>query len=171
MAGLILIFALVVIMMFLVGLSGSIVQRLPISKNAQRLGRLVIITGTFPILFADEIIGKHQFEKLCETNGVQSVNFSAAPGDRVKIHDSFKNWRKVSGTILPMDETDTTIMKADSNEVLAQYKNYRADGGWVMRYSALSMGAHGPLLFDGSTCDWSATDAALRIRKIQWVKN
>lgn len=171
MAGLILLAAVALFIVLLVWLSGIVTKRLPISVGGKALLRVVIVSGAFPLMVADEIIGRYQFEALCRANGIEGVNIALAQGKSVKVHYDYSNWKDVPRTIIPIEEVATFIKGADDNKVLAQYTNYRADGGWLMRYSGLGMGARGPMLFDGSGCDWAVTSEIFRSSQIIWIKN
>ena len=62
---------------------------------------------------------------------------------------------------MPINVDVISYRDADSGEVLMQYKNYYALGGWLMRYTPISMGSHHSM-FSGNGCDYNATQ---RIRK------
>ena len=150
---------------------------------ARSLGNLVpnpawrskIKVGVFLALlaspFVDEVIGKYQFEALCKANGIESADLSRARGKRVRVHDAYFAWKAISGSIIPMEETETQIKDAETDEVITRFKNYRTKGGWLMRYTPLSMGSPHSMLFGGSTCDWTATDALMNRNNITWIKN
>jgi len=101
--------------------------------------------------FVDEVIGKYQFEKLCKLNGIESADVSKAQGRKVKVE--YGDRVPVQGTILPIQESDVSFRDMDTDEILIRHKNYYASGGWLMRYTWLSMGSNHTMLFDGSTCD------------------
>lgn len=101
--------------------------------------------------FLDEVIGKYQFEKLCKTNGIESADVSKAHGRKVKVE--YGDRVPVRETILPIKESDVSFRDADTDEILIRHKNYYASGGWLMRYTWLSLGSNHTMLFDGSTCD------------------
>ncbi|MHB1198398.1 MAG: hypothetical protein ACYCZ6_02340 [Polaromonas sp.] len=129
---------------------------------SQKLGNLVpnpswrraVKVGIFIALlvapFVDEVIGKYQFESLCKANGIESADVSKARGKKVKVE--YGERRLLEGTIMPIKESDVLFKDADSGEVLIQHKNYYALGGWLMRYTWLSMGSDHPMLF-GGFCD------------------
>ncbi|GBU15304.1 hypothetical protein AwPolaro_06820 [Polaromonas sp.] len=60
----------------------------------------------------------------------------------------------IKGTIMPIEVSNDTFRDADSGEVLIQSKNYFAKGGWLMRYTPLSMNSPDAMLFDGNGCGW-----------------
>lgn len=101
--------------------------------------------------FVDELIGKLQYDALCKANGVESADVSRARGKKVKV--KYGERTAVKGTIVPIKESDMFFRDADSGEILIKAKNYYAEGGWVMRYTWLSLGSSRPMLFGGSTCD------------------
>lgn len=97
--------------------------------------------------FVDEVIGKQQFEALCKANGIESADVSKARGKRVKLE--LGEERPLAGTIMPGTTRDFLYKDVDSGEVLIQNKGYSANGGWLMRYTPLSMGSPHPMLFVG----------------------
>lgn len=111
---------------------------------------LIALLFLFSLPFVDEVIGKRQFETLCRTNGIESADVSKARGKKVKAE--FEERMLLEGTILPIREATVLLRDADSGEVLIRHKNYYADGGWLMRYTWLSMGSNHPMLF-GGFCD------------------
>lgn len=147
MAGLILLVALIVLIALLVWLSGLLTRWLPLSDNWKALLRMLIVLGAFPMMIADEIIGKYQFEALCKANGVESADVSKARGKRVILETGAQSL--VQGVIMPGIVKDLFYKDADSNEVLIHHKDYFAFGGWLMRYTPLSMGSQHPMLFSG----------------------
>lgn len=121
--------------------------------------KVVIFIALLASPFVDEVIGKYQFEALCKANGIEGADVSKALGKRVKL-DVGERY-PLDGTIMPINVSDWLYRDADSGEILFQHKNYYAKGGWLMRYTPLSMGSHHSM-FSGNGCDYNATQ---RIRK------
>lgn len=125
--------------------------------------RTAVKAGIFIVLlaspFVDEVIGMYQFESLCKANGIEGADVSKARGKRVR--GEYASAGLVGGTIMPINVDVISYRDADSGEVLMQYKNYYALGGWLMRYTPISMGSHHSM-FSGNGCDYNATQ---RIRK------
>lgn len=118
--------------------------------------------------FVDEVIGKYQFEALCKANGIESADVSKARGKRVKVN--YGDRHPVSGTIMPIMETNVLFLDADSDEVFIHHKNYYAMGGWLMRYTPLSMGSKHPMLFvGGCPIDYVDRDAIFLKKKITLI--
>lgn len=146
---------------------------------ARKLGNLVpypawraaVKAGIFIALlaspFVDEVIGKYQFEALCKANGIESADVSRARGKRVKVQ--YGERRLVGGTIMPIKVSDVLFWDADGGEVLIQHKNYYAMGGWLMRYTPVSMGSHHPMLFDGNGCGFKRRDQIFTASQISEV--
>ena len=153
MAGLIFLAALAGLVTLLVYLSRLATQSLPISGKGKTLLRWLIVVGAFPLPLADEIIGKYQFEALCKANGIESADVSRARGKRVKMTYTDKGFVE-SGVLLPTKQDDISLRDADTEEVLLSYKSYFSYGGWLMRYTPISMGSSGPMLFKGNGCGY-----------------
>lgn len=100
--------------------------------------------------FVDEVIGKQQFEALCKANGIESADVSKARGKRVKGETVAR--RLVDHKIMPIEERDRLFKDADSSELLFEYKDYYAFGGWLMRYTPIGMGSQQSMLFPGNGC-------------------
>lgn len=123
-----------------------------VSSSRWRLPvKLAILVSLLSAPFLDEAIGMRQYDALCKRNGIEAADVSAARGKKVKVEYGARS--PVSGTMVPIQESDETFRDAVSGEALIRTKNYYADGGWLMRYTWFSMGGSGPMLFGGSTCD------------------
>jgi hypothetical protein len=109
--------------------------------------QVVIFIALLASPFVDELIGKNQFEALCKANGIESADVSKARGKRVKLEIGAS--QPLVSTIMPGRLEERVYRDADSGEVVIQHKDYYAFGGWLMRYTPLSMGSHHPMLFPG----------------------
>ena len=119
-------------------------------KWQTRIKRFTLI-ALLSLPFIDEIIGKFQFEELCKVNGIENADVSKARGKKVKVE--YGDRVPVQGTILPIKESNVSFRDADTGDIVIRHKNYYASGGWLMRYTWLSLGSNHTMLFDGSTCD------------------
>jgi len=106
--------------------------------------------------FVDEVIGMYQFNALCKANGIESADVSKARGKRVVFESDERT--NVSGTLMPVKVSTDVIRNADNGEILFQYNDYFAKGGWLMRYTPISMGSATPMLFDGNGCGFDLKD-------------
>jgi hypothetical protein len=113
--------------------------------------KAVIFIALLVSPFVDEVIGKSQFEALCKANGIESADVSKARGKRVKLEIGERH--PLDGTIMQIRFADWLYKDIDSGEVFFQHKNYYAMGGWLMRYTPLSMGSDHPMLFAGNGCN------------------
>ena len=137
----------------------------PAWRKAVKLGIFFTLLAS---PFVDEIIGKYQFEALCKANGIESANVSQARGKRVKLELGVS--QPLKGTIMPGTVEQRVYSDADSGEVLIKHKDYYAFGGWLMRYTPLSMGSHHPMLFGGGCIvNYVARDAIFSQNKISLV--
>lgn len=125
---------------------GRLIAKPALSSTAT----ILILAASLCLPFADEVIGKYQFEALCKAKGIESADVSKARGKKVKVE--YGERRLLGGTTMPIKESDVLFKDADSGEVLIHHKNYYALGGWLMRYTWLSMGSDHPMLF-GGFCD------------------
>jgi hypothetical protein len=121
-------------------------------RSWHRPATLVILLGLLAIPFVDEVIGQRQFESLCRAHGIESADVSKARGRKVKVE--YGQRAPIAGTIVPIKVEEVVFRDADTGEALIRHKNYVAGGGWVMRYTWLSLGKSGPMLFDGNCIDF-----------------
>jgi hypothetical protein len=112
--------------------------------------KVIIFIALLASPFIDELIGKYQFESLCRANGIESADVSKARGKIVKVEYGERSF--VEGTIIPIKQSDVFFRNAETGEIVIQHKNYYAFGGWLMRYTPISLGSNQPFLFSGSTC-------------------
>lgn len=139
---------------------GSKATTPPLRSAIKWLVLLVLLS----LPFVDEVIGKYQFEALCKANGIESADVSKARGKRVKVEYGERKF--VEGTIMPIQMDDVFFRNADSGEVLIRYKDYYALGGWLMRYTWLSMGSQHSMLFPGNGCGFSQRDQIFKTNQI-----
>ena len=128
--------------------------------------KVMIFLLLIALPFVDEVVGKYQFESLCTANGIESADVTKAKGKKVKVE--YGERQLVHGTILPIKESDAFLKNADSGEVLIRYKNYYASGGWLMRYTWISLGTSQPMIF-GGFCDRRIEQEILRINDITFI--
>lgn len=119
----------------------------PSWRNPVMWGLLILLLGS---PFIDEVIGKYQFEALCKANGIESADVSKARGKRVRLEVGVRTL--LAGTIMPINAESWLYRDADSGDILFQHKDYYAMGGWLMRYTPLSMGSDHSMLFSGNGC-------------------
>lgn len=167
MSGLILLVALVFCLWACVWIAKSLGNLVP-NPTVRTVVKCSIFIALLASPFVDEVIGKHQFEELCKANGIEGADVSKAKGKRVR--GEYGERRLVSGTIMPIEESDVLFRDADSNELLIQYKNYYAHGGWLMRYTPLSMGSPHSMLFPGNGCGFIQRDRIFMSNQISQIK-
>jgi hypothetical protein len=126
---------------------GNIIPRRRWRAATKSISFLVLLA----LPFVDEVIGKRQFEALCRANGIESADVSNAHSKKVKVE--YGERKSLHGTAIPIQESNVIFRDADTSEILIRHKNYYAQGGWVMRYTWLSLGSNQAMLFGGSTCD------------------
>jgi hypothetical protein len=148
MSGLILLAVVIPLVWGLVWLARSIASKAekPLTRAAIKWSVLLVLL-TLP--FIDEIIGKFQFEALCRANGIESADVSRARGKKVKLEIGER--RLLEGTVMPIKVEDWTYRDPDTGEILIQHKDYFALGGWLMRFTPLSMGSP-QSMFPGNGC-------------------
>lgn len=149
MSGLILIAALALCVLGCVWLAknlGNLAPN-PAWRTALKVGIFIALLAS---PFVDEVIGKYQFEALCKANGIEGADVSKVRGKRVKLEVGARN--SVDGTIMPIKTEDWLYRDVDSGDLLLQHKDYYAMGGWLMRYTPLSMGSAHSMLFSGNGC-------------------
>jgi hypothetical protein len=149
MAGLILLAAIIALITLLIWFSGVMTRWLRLPARWKVALRMLIVMSAFPLMLLDEIIGKYQFEALCKANGIESIDVSSAKGMRVKIKYGPRSY--INGISIPTKES-TAFFYSANDVLLFKHKDYYAGGGWLMRYTPISMGASHPMLFDGNGC-------------------
>lgn len=165
MTGLIFLTALAAFIALLIWLTGAITRPLAIPAGWKNLLRFLILFVAFPLMLADEIVGKYQLERLCKVNGIERADFSRAVGKRVKAE--YGENKFVLGTIMPIKEREVQFRDIESGLAVARYKSYYAMGGWLMRYTPLSMGSSRPMLFPSSCeTDYMARNTVFKQNKI-----
>lgn len=149
MIGILFITAFFAFLYALVWISGYIADRLSVHGGWKTLLRTAIVIGAFPLILIDEIVGKYQFESLCKNNGIDSANVSAAKGMRVKIKPEERY--DLPGKMIPIKEQKNHIYTEDDH-LLFHFNDYYTKGGWLVRYTPITLGNYRPILFSGNGC-------------------
>lgn len=147
MIGLMLLTAIAVCFVSILWLSNTL-GNLVKNTALRRVSKVIIFLILLASPFVDEVIGKYQFESLCKANGIESADVSKAVGKKVKVE--YGELIDLKGKIMPMKVQNIQFFDTENGERLINYKNYQADGGWLMRYTPLNMGSKHPMLFSGA---------------------
>jgi hypothetical protein len=123
--------------------------------------RRVVILGLLPLVFmaplADEIVGKYQFDRLCEEAKDVKIHGAIAVGEELYtpdgkwrldipdqtrdlkiLVDSYFRWEHggsppdvVPSVAIPIYRHNVKIYEKTSNRLLAEWKMYSTSGGWL----------------------------------------
>ena len=118
---------------------------LPASGWRALVGVLLFLV-LLPLPLADEIVGKVQFERLCEEDATIHVDRAKAAGRTVYLADLPST--EASGTWLSIVVLPWRFLDAKTNEVVVSYNILRAGGGLFIRTLGITEGG-GPLTFRG----------------------
>ena len=106
---------------------------------------LVLIPVLLVVPLADELIGKQQFESLCERYAVQTIDEQHAMNRRVSFErrsaDEF-----AKGTVVRIRIDPYTYRDEETKSVLISFHILTAEGGWLIRTLGISE-TNAPLLF------------------------
>lgn len=145
MTGILLMFiavAWVVIAFYLALLIGSkIPKRWGGSWNASWVFLLLL-----PMPLIDEIVGKREFERLCQENSTIKVDRETASGKTVYLADLPAT--QINGTWVPIRLQPWRYVDAATGEVIVSFNILQAKGGRFIRILGISEG-NTPLTFDG----------------------
>lgn len=166
MSGLILLMALAALLYLFYWASGFLTKWMK-SGAWKTLLRMIFVVAMFPLIVADEIVGKQQFEALCKANGINSIDVSSAAKKNVFV--KYSDRIPVAGTAIPILESSVSYRLNENAPILFSYKNYYSRGGWIMRYTPLNMGGEHPMLFGGNGCGFSAVDRVFSKYKISVI--
>jgi hypothetical protein len=131
-----------------------------------RKGLKVILFAVFLVVpLIDEIVGGSQFRSLCRENAVLKIDRVRIKGKTIRVVIDPSNG-DVEDTTIRIFHSRFSYRDVKTNEELATYSRYVAEGGWLVR--TLGMDSHMPplvpvTLHDSSTCgppdrgDFSAT--------------
>lgn len=130
-------------------LARRVARRLPQGKL--RIAAVWMIAGMLIALpLTDEVIGGFQLRALCKKNAVFKVDAERIRGKTVRSVADPSN-KDVKGTPIRIYYSHLSYRDVETNEELASYTRYVAEGGWLIR--TLSTDNHiKPLTFE-STCD------------------
>jgi len=140
-------FFLLIVWICLAGwLSTRITRKLPDSPRRYFI-RLVLFAVLLPLPLIDEIIGKWQFERLCQENSTVYIA-PDAKGRTVYLADMLSD-EVVKGALVPIRTQKWQHVDATTGEIIVSYNNLQARGGWFIRTFFGGLATR-PLLFKGS---------------------
>ena len=102
----------------------------PRFARAPVTGLVVVLLLTS--LVADEIVGGFQFRALCEKNAVLKINAEKIKGKAIRVSGEPAN-EVVGGTAVKIYQSRRVYRDSETNEELASYSKYTAEGGWFIR--------------------------------------
>lgn len=145
MTGIFLFFALAVWLLLAVFLTKFFVTKLPENWRGMPIRALVFL-GLLPLPLTDEIVGKIQFDRLCQENSTIQVDRAKATGKTVYL-DSPPDIQ-IQGTWVPIRLQHWRYVDATTREPVVSYNILHAKGGRFIRALGISEG-NAPLLFHG----------------------
>lgn len=126
--------ALLVIALWL-ALCVYLARRIPHWLGMQRLRRVATVV-LVPVLLVlpvmDEVIGGFQFRALCRENAVFKVDAEKIKGKTIGIVIEPLN-KNVDNTIVRIYYSHHSYRDIETQEELASFNDYTADGGWFFR--------------------------------------
>lgn len=93
--------------------------------------RLVIFMALAPLLLADEILGRVQFDELCRERAVLTLHASRLPGRWVEVASLPPE--NVPGHLLPVREQRWVYTDTETREPLLSFSILQAQGGRLVR--------------------------------------
>ena len=142
MIGLYLLFLLGIWTVLVAWLSVKIAKRLPVPKWRPLVGIGLFII-LLPMVLIDEMVGKRQFERLCQENSTIYIA-PDAKGRTVYLADTPVEVAK--GTWVNIVLHPWRYVDAKTGETIVSYNILGAGGGWFMHHF---YGGGGPILFNG----------------------
>lgn len=144
MIGLYFLFLVALWIGFVLFLSIFITKRLPASKWRPLFG-VCLFTILLPLLFIDELIGKWQFERLCQENSTIYIA-PDAKGKTVYLAEPRREY--IKGTWVRIWKQEWRYVDATTGETIVNYNTLGAVGGWFV--NTFYNEREGPFLFRGS---------------------
>ncbi|MFN3914833.1 MAG: hypothetical protein ACK4K3_07940 [Aquabacterium sp.] len=130
MIGLAVFLVLVVYVFLAIKLFGFIKRIMGFNASA-----LVAVFFTLVLLvlpFADEIVGRIQFDRACKKVEGYSVTSAIHSAQTAKYEDLPPPTTRIPGWI-PIEKVTSMIVSVPDGQVLMQYDSLSTPGGWVMR--------------------------------------
>ena len=100
-----------------------------------------------PLPLIDELLGKRQFERLCEENSRVQVDRISAAASSVYLAETTDV--EIKGILVRIVMRPTRYIDVSNGDVVLSYNELRAGGGRLIRLLGLIEGG-GPLMFKGS---------------------
>lgn len=140
MGGLILLAVVAVWMAACIYAAAWLMRRLPLKRLRTSLA-ISIFTLLFALPVADELVARRQFIALCGKGAVVKIDAEKIRGKIVRLDISPAN-RLVEGTFIPIRNSHYSFRDVVTNEELAHYDVYLAEGGFASRWTKFPEGHH-----------------------------
>lgn len=145
MSGLLLILILIIWLFIVKALSRFCIARM-VDGRAKRLGHGLLFVLLLLAPVADDIAGGVQFRSLCSKKLEITYAADKISGKTILWAGLIK--REIENSIIPIEERLTSWADLISGEVLLEYKEYVATGGWLSRLVSFN-GVSRPYTFNG----------------------
>ena len=161
MTGIYLLFVSAVWLLIVIGLTALFTKKLP-EKWWRLVVRALIFFALLPLPLTDEIIGRQQFEKLCQENSTIQVDRVTAVGKTVYLADLPDI--QIKGTWVPIRLQPWRFVDVATGASVVSYNEFHPSGGWFFRAFSAA-----PLTFE-SSCGAGGFDESLKLFKELGIK-
>jgi hypothetical protein len=108
----------------------------------------ILFLALIPLPVIDEIVGKKQFERLCNENSTIQVDRAKAAGETVYLADLPDV--EIKGTWVRVVLKPWRYVDSTTKEPVVSYNTLRAAGGWFVHALPVTGEGRVPLIFKGS---------------------
>ena len=150
MAGLILLTASIALTALLIWISGFITSRLAVSFGWKTLLRVLIVIGVPLLLVLDELVGKYQFDALCDQYSEFEIGVIDPAGRTARFKASPER-ELLRQMAIPIYRTRISYFDNKTEELIVAFERFEAQGGRLTTYLGMSEGNH-PLVLSRATC-------------------
>jgi len=136
-------------------ISGSLLTKSE-NRTSRKIASILLFSLILVTPFADEIVGRIQFENLCNTEAKAWVAPNAK--EIISARRGIERMEPREGLIFPVTEQEFTYIDSKTGATFYSVKAFHTPGGWIMR--------HGLNLGNSSSCwpeRWSSRDFGLDI--------
>ncbi len=144
-------------------ITGQLADRF-FSRGRNSIAAIILFLFVLPLPIVDEIIGKIQFDSLCQKSAEIHFDPKSAAGRTVYFQQNDE--QLVTNTWLPIKKQPWRFIDANNSEIVVSYNTFSAGGGFLARHIVLTQSMV-PFTFKGYCSPAEVSNLQKRFEQLQ----